>query len=64
MVIGGWNRPRRQAALEGFRSGAFEILNALEDARVERLMGERYPGARLNIGAAFGFVSERAKEHG
>jgi len=40
---------------------AFHILNALEDARVERLMGRRYPGARLNLEDAFGFVGERAR---
>jgi len=41
---------------------AFQILNALEDARVERLMGRRYPGARLNLEDAFGFVADRAEE--
>jgi len=37
---------------------AFAILNALEDARVERLMARRYPGAGLNIRDAFRFLSE------
>lgn len=40
---------------------AFHILNALEDARVEKLMGRRYPGARLNLEDAFRFVAERAE---
>ena len=40
---------------------AFQILNALEDGRVEGLMGRRYPGARLNLEDAFGFVAERAR---
>lgn len=39
---------------------AFTILNALEDARVERLMGRRYPGAKLNLDAGFQFVGDRA----
>ena len=39
---------------------AFGILNALEDARVERLMGRRYPGAKLNLEEGFRFVGERA----
>ncbi|MCK4374872.1 MAG: hypothetical protein KAX19_06060, partial [Candidatus Brocadiae bacterium] len=41
---------------------AFSILNALEDARVERLMGRRYPGARLNLEEGFGFVGARAEK--
>lgn len=40
----------------------FAILNALEDARVERLMGKKYPGAALNIEDAFRFVSESPEE--
>jgi len=40
---------------------AFQILNALEDGRVEGLMGRRYPGARLNLEDAFEFVAERAR---
>lgn len=41
---------------------AFAILNALEDARVERLMGRRYPGARLNLEEGFRFVGTRVDE--
>jgi len=37
---------------------AFAILNALEDARVERLMSRKFPGAKLNIEDAFRFLSE------
>ena len=40
---------------------AFGILNALEDARVERLIGKRYPGSALNISSAFRFVVEKAR---
>jgi len=42
--------------------GAFAILNALEDARVERLMGRRYPGARINLKEAFRFVGQKAEQ--
>jgi len=40
---------------------AFGILNALEDARVERLMARRFPGAKLNLEDGFRFVGERAE---
>ena len=40
---------------------AFAILNALEDARVERLMARRYPGARLNLEDGFDFVRQKAE---
>ena len=40
---------------------AFGILNALEDARVERLMARRYAGARLNLEDGFRFVGDRAE---
>jgi len=36
----------------------FAILNALEDARVERLMSRKFPGAKLNIEDAFRFLCE------
>jgi len=41
---------------------AFAILNVLEDARVERLMGCRYPGARLNLEDGFRFVADSMAE--
>lgn len=41
---------------------AFTILNALEDARVERLMARRYPGAKLNLEKGFRFVGTRAEK--
>ncbi len=40
---------------------AFDILNGLEDARVERLMGRRFPGAAINLRQAFAFVGEMAQ---
>jgi len=43
---------------------AFAVLNALEDARVERLMGRRYPGARINLEEGFRFVREKARQGG
>jgi cobalamin biosynthesis protein CobT len=41
---------------------AFAILNALEDARVERLMARRFPGAKLNLEDGFRFVGDRVSE--
>lgn len=41
---------------------AFDILNVLEDARVERLIGRRYPGARLNLEEGFRFVASRVDQ--
>lgn len=41
---------------------AFNILNVLEDARVERLLGSRYPGARLNLEEGFQFVVDRVQK--
>lgn len=43
-------------------SEAFTILNALEDARVERLMARRFPGARINLEEGFRFVGDRVSE--
>ena len=40
---------------------AFAILNALEDARVEKRMSRRYAGAKLNLEEGFRFVSEKMK---
>jgi cobalamin biosynthesis protein CobT len=40
---------------------AFGILNALEDARVERLISKRYPGSSINLTSAFRFVVEKAR---
>ena len=39
---------------------AFSVLNTLEDARVERLMAESYPGSGVNIERAFRFVTRLA----
>ena len=39
---------------------AFTILNVLEDARVEALMAERYPGSRINLASGYRWVQERA----
>jgi len=39
-------------------SRAFGILNTLEDARVERLMAERYPGSGININRAVKYVEK------
>lgn len=47
--------------LEDHCAEAFGILNTLEDARIERLMSERYAGSRANMEAAFEFVSASAK---
>ena len=36
---------------------AFSVLNTLEDARIERLMAESYPGSGVNIEQAFRYVT-------
>ena len=41
---------------------AFAILNSLEDARIEARLSEDYPGSRLNLEEAFGFVSDNAEK--
>jgi len=41
---------------------AFDILNALEDARVEGLLGSKYPGSRLNLRDGFRFVAEKVRQ--
>ncbi|MFP4029726.1 MAG: hypothetical protein ACLFWL_18260 [Candidatus Brocadiia bacterium] len=41
---------------------AFSILNTLEDARVEELMAEKFPGSAVNLRRAFDFVSDKASK--
>ncbi len=43
---------------------AFGILNTLEDARVERLMAERYPGSGINIDRAVRYVEKLFTQKG
>ncbi len=40
---------------------AFSVLNVMEDARVEELMAQSYPGAGLNIERGFRYITKMAK---
>lgn len=48
-------------ALAGLDSTTHHILNAIEDGRVERLMGDRYYGCRLNFERAGVLIRESAR---
>lgn len=40
---------------------AFSLLNSLEDARVEHLMAEKYPGSGINIDRAVKYITDAAE---